>query len=213
MAVAADFLAEIAAGITGFIATHQALAVPALVLLMMAEALPLIGFLVPGAFILPLIGMLSGSGNFSFINLYLIAVAGSLSGDFLGYWFGRKGGHEWQPALLQSRHRHVLKLAHDMVSRHGGIAVFLGRFVWLIHPAIPMAAGLLGVRLRTFLLFDALAVCLWVFLYLGAGHVITGRVLSALHSDRGEEIILPVLAVLLAIAVLYAVHRKIGRLS
>ncbi len=194
--------------IAGVIAEHQAVAIPALILLMMAESLPVIGFLIPGAFILPAIGMLSGSGNGSFVDLYLYAVTGSLSGDMLGYWFGRNGGREWQPALLRSRHRQFIKFANNLVSRHGGVAVFLGRFAWLIHPAIPMAAGLLGVKLRTFMVFDTLAVCLWVLLYLGAGHIVTG-----FWVNRTFEFFQIITAVIIVAIVLYAIHYRIGRLS
>lgn len=53
-------------------------------------------------------------------------------------------------------------------------ALFLGRFDWLIHPAIPGAAGLLGVKTYRFILVDLPAILLWVLLYMGGGHLLTG---------------------------------------
>jgi len=50
----------------------------------------------------------------------------------------------------------------------------LGRFVWLIHPAIPGAAGLLGVKSYRFILVDLPAIFLWVLVCLGGGYQLTG---------------------------------------
>jgi len=63
----------------------------------------------------------------SFGYLYGYAVAGAMLGDVPGFSLGRTGGREWHPLLLRYRRRQALKVAHDLVDRHGVIAVFLGR--------------------------------------------------------------------------------------
>ncbi len=158
----------------GFLASHQHITGPVLVLLMVAESAPVTGFLVPGTLLLPAIGVISGSGNSPFIYLYVCAVSGGLLGDLAGYWLGGAGKREWQLPFLLKHRQDKAAAARALVKRHGGLAVFMGRFIWLIHPAIPVAAGLAGVRFRTFLVADTAAVSLWVLLYMGSGHLLTG---------------------------------------
>ena|GEM_PF-1418259 len=194
--------------ITDFILQHHNISGPVLFLLMVMESAPLIGFLVPGTLILPAIGILTGHDINSFLYMYTYAVAGACIGDLLGYWLGCRGGRVWQPQLLKSHHSHSLQLADDMLKRHGAIAVFLGRFVWLIHPAVPTAAGLFGVPLRKFLWLDFSAAALWVLLYMGAGHIITG---IWMHQTQQA---LPILSLILAVVlIMYLLHLFISRLS
>ncbi len=141
-----------------------------LVALMMIESAPVIGFFIPGSFILPLLGAMTTSTNNPFWYLFTCAVAGAFLGDMLGFWLGRLGAHKWQPHLFNSHHQR----AHTLLHKHGLLALFLGRFVWLIHPAIPSAAGLLQVKTLPFITVDLLAIFLWVLLYMGGGHLLSG---------------------------------------
>lgn len=99
-------------------------------------------------------------------------------GDALGYWLGRKGRTEEQHWLRKRRYQSAFSVAEKRVNQHGVRALFFGRFAWFIHPAIPSAAGLLGIRPRLFLIVDPLLVGLWVGLYMGLGHIVTGAWLS-----------------------------------
>lgn len=145
-----------------------------LIILMMMESAPVIGFFIPGTFILPLLGAMAASLNNSFWYLFICALSGAFLGDLLGFWLGRLGAHKWQPQLFNSRRQRTAKRAHELLQKHGLLALFLGRFVWLIHPAIPGTAGLLGVKPLQFIPVDLLAIFCWVLLYMGAGHMLTG---------------------------------------
>ncbi len=189
-------------------AEHHDIAGPILFFLMIAESAPLTGFLVPGTLILPAIGILTGHDMSSFLYLYVYAVAGAFVGDLLGYWLGRRGGQIWQPQLLKNHHSHSIQLADELLKQHGSIAVFLGRFVWLIHPAVPTAAGLFGVPLRNFLWLDFIAASLWILLYMGAGHIITG-----IWIHQAPQVLHIVSLVLAVFLIMYLIHLFISQLS
>jgi membrane-associated protein len=53
------------------------------------------------------------------------------------------------------------------VQRHGGAAIFIGRFVPAIRSLVPVLVGISGFGRLRFLLLDALACLLWA-LTLGA---------------------------------------------
>lgn len=145
-----------------------------LLFLMMLESAPVIGFFLPGTLILPLLGAMTASSNSSFWYLFTCALAGAFLGDMLGFWLGRLGAHKWQPHLFSRHRQQTMKRAHALIHKHGLLALFLGRFVWLIHPAVPGAAGLLRVKTLQFVPVDLLAIFFWILLYMGAGHLLTG---------------------------------------
>ncbi len=157
-----------------FITDHPQYTGTILIILMMMESAPVIGFFLPGTIILPLLGAMAASSNNAFWSLFICAVAGAFLGDMLGFWLGRLGAHKWQPQLFSGHRRRTTKRAHQLLQKHGLLALFLGRFVWLIHPAIPGAAGLLGIKTLQFIPVDLLAIFFWVLLYMGAGHMLTG---------------------------------------
>lgn len=153
---------------------HRHAALPLLILLMAAESAPLVGFFIPGVLILPALGAMTGTQTWPFWSIYLAAVTGALLGDTLGYWLGRSGRAGRTYRLRHQRYQQALKRAQRLVSGRGALALVLGRFAWFIHPAVPPAAGLLGVRPGQFFIIDTLSVSLWVWVYLGLGHVVTG---------------------------------------
>jgi len=145
-----------------------------LLILMMLESAPVIGFFLPGTLILPLLGAMTASSNNSFWYLFICALAGAFLGDMLGFWLGRLGAHKWQPHLFSRHRQQTMKRAHALIQEHGLLALFLARFVWLIHPAVPGAAGLLGIKTLQFIPVDLLAIFFWTLLYMGTGHLLTG---------------------------------------
>ena len=183
-----------------FLSVHPHYAGLILIALMMMESAPVIGFFLPGTFILPLLGVMTASSNNSFWALFACVVLGAFLGDMLGFWLGRLGAHKWQPHILCDQRQRTAKRAHALINKHGLLAVFLGRFVWLIHPAIPGAAGLLGVKTYRFMMVDLPAILLWVLLYMGGGHLLTGLWLS--RTFELVEILGLVLTILLMLWVL-----------
>ena len=157
-----------------FLSEHPQYAGAILIILMIMESAPVIGFFIPGTFILPLLGAMTASSNNSFWVFFICAVTGAFIGDQLGFWLGRLGAHKWQPQLFNSHRQRTAKRAHALLHKHGLLAIFLGRFVWLIHPAIPGAAGLLQVKALPFIMVDSAAIFLWVLLYMGGSHLLTG---------------------------------------
>ncbi len=157
-----------------FLTEYKNLAIPLLVLLMLAESAPVVGLFVPGVVILTALGTMTGSGVWPFWTTYFSAVAGALLGDQLGYWLGRLGATELSGKLFRRRRQNAIEVARQLVEKHGLLAIFFGRMAWAVHPAVPTAAGFLGIKPRNFLLIDLPAVSLWVSLYMGLGHVATG---------------------------------------
>ena len=141
----------------------------AMVLLMALESAPVIGFFLPGSLLLIAIGSLTGAGLGNFIAMLACTSIGAIIGDSLSYWLGRLGRTEWREHLHRGGERQA-RQADMLVRRYGPAALFLGRFAWLVHVAVPLAGGVAGIRARDFYLLDTPAAILWCALYLALGH-------------------------------------------
>jgi len=115
------------------------------------------------------LGAMTATSNHSFWYLYVCAASGAFLGDMSGFWLGRFEAHKWKPHIFSHRRQSTAKRAFAFIKKHGLLALFLGRFVWLIHPAIPGAAGLLRVKFKHFIVIDALSILLWILFYMGGG--------------------------------------------
>ena len=145
-----------------------------IVLLMMLESSPIVGLFIPGVFVMVGLGSLSGTGAIGFTECVLAASLGALLGDSIGYWLGYLGLSERPWGAASRRTRHGRDRARRLFERWGRRAVFLGRFMWFVHPAVPTIAGATGIRPLWFYLGDVPAVLLWVLLYGGIGHWLSG---------------------------------------
>ncbi|BAO44684.1 DedA family protein [Thiolapillus brandeum] len=145
-----------------------------IVALLTLESLPIIGLFMPGVFLMVGLGSLSGTSYLSFADCVLYSVIGAVLGDSIGYWLGYLGIERsfLHPHGKRSQSGHAM--AEQLLKRHGRLAVFLGRFVWFFHPAVPFLAGVTGIRPGWFYLADLPAVILWVIVYAGIGHWATG---------------------------------------
>lgn len=190
--------------IISFLNEHQQYAGPVVMIVMVLESAPLTGFFIPGTVILPLLGAMSASSGIDFWTLFAFAVSGAFIGDLSGYWLGRLSAHKWLPALLKKHRQRNNERAHELLKKHGLAAIFFGRFVWLIHPAIPGAAGLLGVKPLHFIALDSLATILWVLFYLGGGHLLTG-----FWNSRTFELVESIGLILVVFSLLYILRSAI----
>jgi membrane protein DedA with SNARE-associated domain/membrane-associated phospholipid phosphatase len=133
-----------------------------------------VGLLVPGETALIVGGMVAGQGQIDVILLIAIAWTTSVAGDLVSLALGRRLGrdflvkHGGKVQITEGR----IEQVERFYARHGGKAVFLGRFVGLVRAVSPFLAGSSGMTLRRFLPYDVLAVgvlttvhCLLGFLF------------------------------------------------
>src|SRR5436309_5940052 len=127
---------------THFITDHG---LPLLFAVVMIESF---GIPLPGETALIAFGVLAAQGHYSIASVIAVAAAGAIVGDNLGYWLiGRLGGRalfrRWH--WLHQYSERVLPRAESLMARHGGAAVFFGRFVAILRYTIAWVAGLTGM--------------------------------------------------------------------
>ena len=122
------------------------------------------GVPVPGETALIAFGVLAGEGHYSIESVIVVAAAGAIIGDNLGYWLiGRKGGRalfeRWR--WLSRYADRVLPRAESIMARRGGAAVFFGRFVAVLRYTVAWVAGLAHMPWGRFLFWNAAGGIVW----------------------------------------------------
>jgi membrane protein DedA with SNARE-associated domain len=129
-----------------------------------------VGLLLPGEMVILFASALAGRGDLDVTLLSAVVVTGGVTGDSLGYALGRHRalrprGRRWR-RTGHDRHRGK---AQAFLRRHGGAAVFTGRFIGFVRTFLPYLAGRSGMPYRRFLLHSAAASLVW-----GLGNVLLG---------------------------------------
>ena len=138
----------------------------ALLLLFVLVALESFGLPLPGETALIACGVLASQGSVSIGWVIVVAVLAAIIGDNLGYWAAREGGRP-----LLERHRltrpyaqRYLPRGERFFAKHGGKAVFFGRFVAVLRVTAAWTAGLSRMHWWRFLGWNAAGGIVWATL-------------------------------------------------
>jgi membrane protein DedA with SNARE-associated domain/membrane-associated phospholipid phosphatase len=118
-----------------------------------------VGLLIPGETAIVVGGFVAGQGEIDIVVLIAIVWATAVAGDLFSFALGRRLGRDFLvkhgPRVQITEER--LEQVERFYDRHGGKAVFLGRWVGLVRAVSPFVAASSGMPLRRFLPYDVLA--------------------------------------------------------
>ncbi len=170
------------------------------------ECSAFLGLVVPGESVVLFAGFLASHGVFELAALILLVAAGATLGDSIGYELGLRLGRPW---LLRYGRRVGVRPAHlegaeAFFGRHGGQAVFLGRFVGVARALVPFVAGSSRMPYRRFLAWNALGGVLWSFVFVLLGYVLgTSWRMAERWLGRASVLLLSILALAAALLLLW----------
>jgi membrane protein DedA with SNARE-associated domain len=137
----------------------------------------------PGETALVLAAILASQGKLQIWLVILIGAASAIVGDNIGYWLGRTLGLRvlLAPGPLHSHRVRAVAAGQRFFERHGGKAVFLGRWIALVRVATAWLAGIDEMAFPVFFFWNALGGITWAITfglvgYFGghaAAHVLT----------------------------------------
>lgn len=111
-------------------------------------------------------------GIADWLLLLLAVVSGSLGGETVGFVIGRFFGPRLRVSRLGRRlgERQVLR-AEQWLERRGGVAIFISRFLPVMHALVPVTVGASHYPYRRFLGWTVPACVLWAAVYITVGTV------------------------------------------
>jgi membrane protein DedA with SNARE-associated domain/membrane-associated phospholipid phosphatase len=132
-----------------------------------------VGLLAPGETVILIGGVVAGQGKIDIVALIAIIWACAVAGDLTSFYLGRRLGRAFLvkhgPKVQITEER--LHTVEGFFDRHGGKAIFLGRFVGLVRAVAPFLAGSSGMPLRRFVPYDVLGAGLWGATFAVLGYV------------------------------------------
>lgn len=163
---------------------------------------------VPAELVLPLAGYWVYEGD---MNLWLTVLAGTVGGTFgplTLYFLGRWGGRPF----LQKYGKYFfikekqLDAADRFFHRHGGIVAFSARFLPGLRTIISIPCGIAKMNPWTFSMYTFVAMFPITFLYVYLGYRLGPRWEDVGH--LADQYILPILAGMVLIIILYILSKK-----
>lgn len=123
------------------------------------------GFFLPGDYLLFLAGLFVATGALD-VNIYVLIlglIIAAISGNFTGYWFGKKTG----PLLYKRKDTFFFKkryliAAEKYYRKQGAFALIMGRFVPIVRTFAPIVAGVVKLDVRKFAFYNIVGAILWI---------------------------------------------------
>ncbi len=161
-----------------------------------------------GETILVMAGFAAHRGYLALPWVMLVAFFGSLLGDQLYFFLGRRHGRRILQQFPKLRMR--ADRVDTLLARHHTLLILVIRFLYGLRTVGPMVIGMSGVATPKFVGLNIVGAALWAVMIGGAGYLF-GDVLELVLTDlkRYEEIALGVIALIgSAIWLMYRVRNK-----
>ena len=143
-------------------------------LAMMLETSVLVGLFVPGDTVVIVAGT-AVSAPLEGVILAVVVVVGALIGESVGFWLGRYLGPKIRHSRLGRRlGEENWKRSERYLQRRGGPAIFVSRFLPVLHSLVPLTVGMSGFSYRRFLSWTVPACVVWAALYVSIAAVAAG---------------------------------------
>jgi membrane protein DedA with SNARE-associated domain len=177
-------------------------------LLVFGETAIMLGFVLPGETSALVGGALAGLHEANLAAMVVIVVGAAVVGEVVGYELGKLTG-PWLFAHRPLKGRKGVDKATGLMDRHGGAAVFFGRWVAVVRALVPGMAGMSEVPYRTFFLYNLLGGLTWGVTYVVVGDLLGRSFAAAASVTTHVTIAVVVLAVVVAGSyLLWRRHRR-----
>lgn len=134
-----------------------------LFLLFVLIAIESAGVPIPGETALVIAGFLASQGHWGIVWVIVVAAAGAIIGDNIGYWLGRVGGRKllerWE--FTRRYAEKALPPSERFFNKHGGKTVFLGRFIAFLRVTAAWLAGISRMHWWEFAAWNAAGGIVW----------------------------------------------------
>ena len=135
-----------------------------LFVLMASGSSLMLGLFIPGDAINFVAGLLASQNIFPHLSIVIIVlIAGSVVGDSIGYFFGRKFGERVLNRFTNdSHHAKMIRKTRKFLEKNGTKTIALSRFIPTMGTFMPFMSGALKIKFRTFLAYDIPGITFWV---------------------------------------------------
>jgi len=179
-----------------------------LLFVVFAETGLFIGFFLPGDSLLFTAGLLCSTGilNIHILLLVILIIAAAVTGNMVGYAFGKKVG----PLLFKRKsgfffRQEQLVAANEFYKKHGKKTIILSRFLPILRTFAPIVAGIVKLEYYKFFIYSLIGAFFWVCTLVLTGYFM-GRYIPGVKDYLGYIVIF--LIVITSIPIIYNSIKK-----
>lgn len=155
-------------------------------------------------------GWAAHEGWLSYWLVVLSGFAGTLAGDQLYYWIGRRWG---RPLMHRfPRLEAGCQPAFDFLRRYDNWFILGFRFVYGVRNVAPFACGAAGISVARYTLLNIVAAAVWAIAFATAGYFF-GKAIGGLIEEYGLKIVLPTVIGVVVLGVVAARLRARKRMQ
>ncbi len=127
-----------------------------------AESGLFFGFFLPGDSLIVTAGLLATQGYFNIVYLMILLSVAAITGDSVGYFFGKKVG----PRIFKKKDSLLFNINHitraqEFYKKHGGKTIIFARFLPVIRTFAPIVAGVGNMEYKKFLTYNIIGGISW----------------------------------------------------
>ncbi|MFG6401551.1 DedA family protein [Microbacterium sp. P04] len=135
-------------------------------LAILLETSVLVGLVVPGDTVV-IVAATAVSSPLEGVLLGISVIVGAIIGESIGFALGRYLGPRIRASRLGRRIGEAnWQRSERYLRRRGGVAIFLSRFLPVLHSLVPLTVGMSGYSYRRFLAWTVPACVVWTTLYI-----------------------------------------------
>jgi membrane-associated protein len=102
--------------------------------------------------------------------LYLILALAAVLGDTVNYWIGHFIGPRVFSERVRFLRKEYLDRTHQFYEKHGGITIFLARFIPIIRTFAPFVAGVGAMTYSHFITYNIVGGLVWTAVFTFGGY-------------------------------------------
>lgn len=169
-----------------------------------AESMAFLSLLVPFTAMIVGTGALVGAGTLDPWVIVPWGIAGASFGDSVSYWIGLYFKDKVPRMWPFRNHPEQLERGHRFFERWGVASVFIGRFFGPLRAAVPIVAGMMGMRQWKFQVTNVVSAVVWLPMLLIPG-IVAGKLFADV-AHIGEKVLVYVFLFFVGTTVAGAVY-------
>lgn len=156
-------------------------------------------------------GALGGMHRLNFGVSLLLCVAGAVAADTIWYELGRRKGIKIVQWLckISLEPDSCVRRTEGVFEKQGAKSLLVAKFLPGLSAVATPLAGIFQMKLRRFLVFDALGALLWAGTYLGLGYVFSGQIERI--ALKAQQLGGSMLVLIIAFLICYVAYKFVAR--